>query len=356
MKKLILPFVILFVTFSFAQEQEINPEAAILYNQALQTFKDNKADSSIVYIDKAIELQKLPLFYQLKGKVLLSQKKLQDAIVAFDEALKLKPDDKETAELKQNVEVDIEIQKGDALLKEKKYDEAIVEYKRALDMNKNDMKQEVIKNRLVACYQNKAAEKVQAGDFEGAIKVYDEAKGFIEESTILDEKTKVYKNAAAASYSQNKINDAIQYYDKAIALNPNDQALRRTVATFYNNLATNETKNKKYAQAINYYNKSLQIFENDQTHILIMNTYLTAKQNAQLIKYADQLIAEKKVKAAPYYFKAVALNATGKYQDAVNVCKQGEKIVEDVNFSQRCEKLRASIEDYLNKVKSQQKK
>ena len=128
-----------------------------------------------------------------------------------------------------------------------------------------------------------------------------------------EEKTKVYKNAAAAAFSQNKINDAIQYYDKAIALNPNDQDLKRTVAAFYNNLAVNETKNKKYAQAINYYNKSLQVFENDQTHIFIMNTYLTANQNAQLIKYADQLIAEKKVKAAPYYFKAVALNATGKY-------------------------------------------
>lgn len=355
MKKLILLLVLFIFSYSFAQEQEINPEAAVLYNQTIAAFKANKADSAVIYIDKAIAIQKNPLFFQLKGKVLLSQKKLNDALAAFDEALKLKADDKETLELKQNVEVDIQIQKGDALLKEHKYDEAIDEYKKALEMNKNDMKQETIKNRLVACYQNKAAVKAKAGDYEGAVKVYDEAKGVIEDNTILDEKVKIYKNAAANAYQQNKVNDAIQYYDKALALNPNDQELKKTVATFYNNLAANEAKNKKYPQAIAYYNKSLQIYETDNTHIYMMNTFMAANQNAQLIQYADKLINDKKLKAAPYYFKAVALNATGKYQEAVDVLKQGEQMVEDTNFAQRCAKLKASIEDYLKKSKSQKK-
>jgi hypothetical protein len=86
-----------------------------------------------------------------------------------------------------------------------------------------------------------------------------------------------------------------------------------------------------------------------------MNLMLVAKKYNDLITYSNELIAAKKTKAAAHYFKAVALNSTAKYQDAVEACKAGETITEDANYSQRCAKLRSDIENYLKKAASQKK-
>ncbi len=355
MKKLLLLLVIFISSTLFAQEQELSNDAKVLYNSSITSFKANKPDSALIYVDKALELQKHSMLFELKGKILLQQKKFNDAIAAFDEALKLNPTDKELANLKQSVEIDIVIQAGDNFLKEKKYTEAIEKYKQAQSMNPADLKQEQIKNRLVVCYQNQAVEKAQTGDYIGAIAVLDGAKNVLDDETIKNEKLKIYKNAAAKAYSAGDNAAALNFYEKALEINKDDAELKRQVAIFYNNLAAKEAKDKKYDKSIEYYKKSLSYFENDGTYINILNSMLAAKKYNDLITYSNELIAAKKTKAAAHYFKAVALNSTAKYQDAVEACKAGETITEDANFSQRCAKLRSDIENYLKKAASQKK-
>ena len=83
--------------FAFCEENDENLEkAAILYNEAIDLYSQDKTGKSIEYFTKALELK--PDFYEAHynlAQILMSLNKNDEAIKSLEEIAKIKPDDTE---------------------------------------------------------------------------------------------------------------------------------------------------------------------------------------------------------------------------------------------------------------------
>jgi len=163
-----------------------------------------------------------------KGYALYDQGKYDEAAKAYDEAIRLDPNNADTW-----------YNKGLALYDQGKYDEATKAYDEAIRLDPNN----------ADTWNNKGNSLSHLGKYDDAINAYDEA-------TRLDPNDAyAWYNKGNSLYDQGKYDEAIKAYDEAIRLDPND------ASTWYNK--GNSLYNQgKYDEAVKAYDEALGIDPN----------------------------------------------------------------------------------------------
>ena len=166
----------------------------------------------------------LPL-WNLMGASAAQIGKLDDAVLAFQEALSIKPDD---AQANYNM--------GNAFKDQRKLEEAIEAYEKALS----------IKPDYADAYLNIGATLKDQGKLEEAIEAYNKAL------SIKPDYAEAYYNMGFALKEQGKPEEAIEAYKKALAIKPD-------YAEAHNNIGNALKDQGKLEEAIEAYNKAISI-------------------------------------------------------------------------------------------------
>ncbi len=166
------------------------------YNQGIIFFISGENDDAIKAFDEAIKI--LPDYadaWNGKAMVLERQGKYDEAVKAYDGAIMGKAHELAVAWNS----------KGEALYAQGKYDEAIVAYDEGIRIDSN----------LTDAWSNKGVILDAQGKHDGAIKCFDEALRLDPQNVI---RLSIYKGVAL--YGQANYTEAIKCFDAAIKANP----------------------------------------------------------------------------------------------------------------------------------------
>lgn len=130
-----------------------------------------------------------------KGDTLLNQHRYEEAIVAYDQAIRLDPSN-----------AAIYCNKGNALYGLKCYQEAIAAYDQALRLDPND----------VLAYRNKGTALKQLGRYKEALVAYDQAIYFDPNNAV------AHFNKGGALEQLGRYNEALAAYERALYFDPDD--------------------------------------------------------------------------------------------------------------------------------------
>ena len=180
-------------------------------------------------VDLGINLSKLYpeniFIYNIIGASYKGLGELQNAVLSFQEIVKIKPD---FAEGYNNL--------GIVLVDIGKTTEAIESYQKAIK----------IKPDYAEAYYSLGIVQKDTGQIEEAIKSYEKA------ITIKPDYAEAYNNLGTAQYNIMKIEEATKSYKKAIAINP-------YYAEAYNNLGNSLHSINKIEEALKYYAQAIKI-------------------------------------------------------------------------------------------------
>ena len=206
-------------------EQKLNDVDAY-YNMGIALQKQNKLEEAIVAYNKALSIKPdyVEAYYNM-GIALQVQNKLEEAIEAYNKTIALKPDN-----------ADAYYNMGIALKEQGKLEEAIVAYNKALS----------IKPDYADTYYNMGIALKEQGKLEGAIEAYNKAL------SIKPNYADTYYNMGIALKEQGKLEEAIEAYNKALSIKPN-------YAKAYNNMGVALQDQGNLEEAIEAYNKALSI-------------------------------------------------------------------------------------------------
>ncbi|MDB9729180.1 tetratricopeptide repeat protein, partial [Amylibacter sp.] len=206
-------------------EQRLN-DADAHYNMGIALQKQNKLEEAIVAYNKALALK--PDYaeaYNNMGTALQVQSKLEEAIEAYNKTIAIKPDYAEAY-----------INMGTALLKQSKLEEATEAYSKAL----------AVKPDYAEAYNNMGIALQEQGKLEEAIEAYNKAL------VINPDYADAHYNMGSELQERNKLEEAIEAYNKALAINPD-------YAEAYYNMGIALQEQNKLEEAIEAYNKVLSI-------------------------------------------------------------------------------------------------
>ncbi len=268
--------------------------------------------------------------YVNAGDKAFADKDYNEAQIAYTEALKIKPDDEVTAKLnsieKQKARDKIEeeqrknedlynsfVKAGDKALNEKSYDEAKLAYNEALKVKPNDA---AVTAKLNSINQNLYTGFVTAGNNALKQKLYNEAKDAYNEALKIKpndgpvlakldviEKQKIqdkieeeysgYMNAGDKAFNDSSYDAAKIAYDEALKIKPNDAAAlaklnsiakqknneqieeqnkSKTLYMSFVNAGDKAAKEKSYDEAKLAYTEALKIKPNDASVIAKLNS------------------------------------------------------------------------------------
>ncbi|MCX6674744.1 MAG: tetratricopeptide repeat protein [Methanothrix sp.] len=265
---------------------EIESKSAdVWFNKGFALNSLGKYDDAIKAYDEAIRLDpKLATAWNNNGNVLNAQGKYDEAINAFDEAIGL---DANLAESWTN--------KGIALKNQGKYDDAIKACDEAIRLDPN----------LAMAWNNKGVAIIKQGKYDDAIKACDEA-------IRLDPKfAAAWTNKGVALGDQGKYADAIKACDEAIRLDPN-------FAMAWNNKGEALRKQGKYDEAINVFDEAIRLDPKDAAAWYNKGNALNNQvKYDEAIKAYDEAIRLDPNLAQARTNKGIALKNQGKYDDAI---------------------------------------
>ena len=188
-----------------------------------------KLDDAILAFQKAISIK--PDYaeaYNNMGATLQDQGKLNEAVGAYKKAISIKPD---YADASYNL--------GNALRDQGKLEEAIEAYKKALS----------IKHDYAEVYNNLGLSLYDQGKLEEAIEAYKKAL------SIKPDFTEAYNNLGLSLTAQGKLNEAIEAYKKALSV-------KHDYADALNNIGNVLKEQGKLEEAIGAYLKAISINPN----------------------------------------------------------------------------------------------
>jgi tetratricopeptide (TPR) repeat protein len=256
------------------EEEKRKAEYAALIKQGDAMLKEKKYDDAIGVYTQALNLKLKDTEVEANAKIVAAQKAKADA-----EAEKNKAEQE-----KRKAEFEAFLKQGDALLKDKKYDEAVGVYTQALNMNlENDRANAKISEAQKAkadadAEKNKAEEEKRKAEFEAFIKQGD---GLLKDKKY-DEAVGVYTQALNMNLENDKANAKIAEAQKAkadaeAAKNQEEEAKKK--AEFDKLIAAGDEKlaAKKYDEAITSFNAALAVKYDDTT----ANARIKAAQDAK---------------------------------------------------------------------------
>ena len=197
--------------------------------------------------------------YNIAGAANRYLGKLEEAIVAYNKAISIKP---EYADAYNNI--------GNALKDQGKLGEALVAYNKAIS----------IKPEYADAYNNMGVTLHEQGKLEEAIEAYNKT------ISINPNYADAYSNMGVTLHEQGKLEEAIETYNKTISINPNS-------VDAYNNIGVTLKEQGKLEEAIEAYYKA----------ISIKPEYAEAYNNIGIVRQAQG----KSRKAIEAYKKAISI-------------------------------------------------
>jgi tetratricopeptide (TPR) repeat protein len=188
-------------------------------------------------------LDKIPIFkLRVEGEKLAQERKFDEAIAKYNEALKTDPND---PDLYYNLSL--------AQANAKRYDEAMKAADKAIQLKPGERDYAELKKRITEIQDNEVVLKArgileegdklyQAADYAGALKKYEEALPMVPQKN-----QPVVIAQMGRAYGRLKQGDkAVEYFKKAIEMAPDVADYRKALAQYY-------LTEKKYDEALNVY-------------------------------------------------------------------------------------------------------
>lgn len=316
---LIIIFSCLMSTIITAQQTDatsngtMDPKAAIYYNSAIQFMKAEQYENAIASIDSSLMIAKDYRAYQLQGQAYQKLGKTSEALISFNESVKLNPDyDMGWMSL------------GNANLASKEYEQAINNFKKVAEVTKDSntkSKAEESVNYTLGVqsieFYNKGNELYKQNKFDEAILSYDqaltiskdpkyyyqkglafsklsknkEAEDALRSSVALNDSFDIGYVALASIQTVNKDYDgAIKSYEKALAVTKNENlktSIYESISKTYLAAGNNSYKDKKYDQAIDWMLKSITNSPSDVAYLGLAKSYIEKKKYAEAISALD---------------------------------------------------------------------
>ena len=280
---------------SLATGEAIKPDfdlSAEWSNKGVALEEQSKYDEAIKAYDEAIRMNPKNLeAWMNKGFVLDKQGKYDEAIKAYDGAIRMNPKNLEAW-----------MNKGIVLDKQGKYDEAIVAYDEAIRLDPND----------TFAWSNKASELQGQGKYDEAITAYDEVIR-LNPNDALD-----WYEKGIALEEQSKYDEAIKAYDEAIRLDPNNYHAWMSKRDVYEDQGKHDEAIKAYDEAIEACDGAIRM--NPKNLEAWMNKGIVLDKQG---KYDEAIVAyDEAIRLDPNYTfawsgKGNALKALGRNTDAV---------------------------------------
>ncbi len=254
------------------------------YNKAVYNFFMLDFNESIKDINLALS-EKDDAFYNLtKGFFLSLLGKYDESLEAYDEAIRLDPDDAKAY-----------FYKGFALGKLENYEESIECFDKAIELDPDDAK----------AYGNKGSLLVILEKLDEAIECFDKA---IE----LDpDDAKAYYYIGFALGKLENYEESIEYFDKAIELDRDDAK-----AYYYIGFAL--VKLERYKESIEYFDKAIKLDPDyADAHFYKGFALLILERDEESLECFDKAIELDPDDADAHYEKAVALANLERYDEAI---------------------------------------
>ncbi len=208
MKRIALAaFTAIFFLASFVSlyAQEMNPDAAKLYNAGNEKLKAGNYTAAITHYDDALKIQKDYRIYYQKGIAQRKAGKLQEAKVTFEECIKLKGDfDGSYNAL------------GGVLFSMGSLNEAITNFEKVLQISTNNSTKNTVKKNLAKAYAKLGTNEITSGNSNKAIE-------YLTKAVELD-------NYDAAYLSLAKLYSETGNYDKSIAASESAMKYRSSIS------------------------------------------------------------------------------------------------------------------------------
>jgi len=256
--------------------ETMDPEAAIHYNNAIQSMKAEKYEDALKSLDSSLIIAKDYRSYFLQGQAYLKLNKIDNAKQSFSECLKMNP----------NFDMGW-MASGNAHLAAKEYEQAENDFKKAAEVTKDpELKKnaeesiKLISNTKPIDLFNQGNEFYKQNKFEEAVKSFDQALSLLKDQ-------RYYYQKGLALLKLNKNKEAEDAFKSAIAVNDSFDLAYVAVASL-------QTANKDYEGALKSYEKALSVTTNENLKGSIrdasLKTYLIAGNNAYKEKKYDQSI------------------------------------------------------------------
>jgi predicted O-linked N-acetylglucosamine transferase (SPINDLY family) len=230
------------------------------------------------------------------GIVLQGQKKLEEAIEAYNKALALQPD---YAEVYNNM--------SNAFKKQGKLEEAIEACNKAL----------AIKPDYADAYNNMGIVLQGQKKLEEAIEAYNKALA------LQPDYAEAYNNMSNAFKKQGKLEEAIEACNKALAIKPD-------YAGAYNNMGIALQEQCKLEEAMEAYKKALALQPDyAEAYNNMGNAFKDQGKLEEAIEAYNKAIALKPDYANAFYNMATALQEQGKLEEAIEACNKALVIKPD---------------------------
>lgn len=183
----------------FLSAQEMNPDAAKLYNDGNQKMKEGNYSSAIQLYDQALKIQKDYRIHYQKG---VAHRKMNQFDLAYNElteALKLKPD----FDLAYNALGTLEFQRGN-------YEQSVNNFLKTLELTKNTQLKSQVEKNISLSY-------IKLGDAQLKNAEYEKAIENLRKAVQYDQKNDAAYLALARAYVESgKYEDAITAADNAL--------------------------------------------------------------------------------------------------------------------------------------------
>ncbi len=184
--------------------QEMNPEAAKLYNAGNEKLKAGNYGAAITHYEDALKIQKDYRIYYQKGMAQRKAGKLPEAKATFEECIKLKSDfDGSYNAL------------GGVLFSMGNLNEAISNFEKVMQISTNNSTKNTVKKNMSKAYAKLGSNEISNGNSNKAIEYLTKA---VE-----------YDNYDAAYLSLAKLYSEMGNYDKSIAASESAMKYRSTI-------------------------------------------------------------------------------------------------------------------------------
>lgn len=205
MNRIILLLTASFLFLGNIHSQELNPEAAKLYNAGNEKLKAGNYGAAITHYDDALKIQKdYRILYQ-KGIALRKSGKLLEAKSTFEECIKVNPD----FDGSYNALGGVHFSLGNL-------NEAISNFEKVLQISTNNNTKNTVKKNLAKAYAKLGNNEMAAGNSKKAVE-------YLNKAIELD-------NYDAAYLSLAKLYSETGEYDKSIAACENAMKYRSSIS------------------------------------------------------------------------------------------------------------------------------